>query len=84
MFYYDMNVIRPDLSLNSTISYDYHNEEESKKQLLESFNSCFCLNKNFHSIRKEIFYHQQWDILKKIIYMLEIENQIKIKYVNEI
>ena len=84
MFYYDMNVIRPNLSLNSTISYDYHNEEESKKQLLESFNSCFCLNKNFYSIRKEIFYHQQWDILKKIFHILENENQIKIKYVNEI
>ena len=84
MFYYDMNVIRPNLSLNSTISYDYHNEEESKKQLLESFNSCFCLNKKFYSIRKETFYHLQWDILKRIFHILENENQIKIKYVNEI
>jgi len=84
MFYYDMNVIQPNLLLNSTISYDYHNEEESKKQLLKSFNSCFCLNKNCYDIRKEIIYHKQWDIFKNIIYVLENENQIKILYQNKI
>ena len=84
MFYYDMNIIRPNLLLNSTISYDYHNEEESKKQLLKSFNSCFCLNKNCYDIRKDILYHQQWDIFKNIISVLENENQIKILYQNKI
>ena len=84
MFYYDMNIIRPNLLLNSTISDDYHNEEESKKQLLKSFNSCFCFNKNFYPIRKELIYHKQFDLLKKIIYVLENENQIKILHKNEI
>jgi GR25 family glycosyltransferase involved in LPS biosynthesis len=84
MFYYDMNVIQPNLSLNSTISYDYYNGEESKKKLLESFNSCFCLNNNFYPIRKEMLYHKQFDLLKYFIKYLENETQIKIKYVNEI
>ncbi len=85
MFYYDMNIIRPNLSFTTTINPELANtQEENNKNLLESFNSCFCLNKNFYPIRKELIYHKQFDLLKKIIYVLENENQIKILHKNEI
>jgi len=85
MFYYDMNIIRPNLSFNTTINPELvYTLEENNKKILDSFNSCLCFNKHFYPIRKEILYHQQWDILKQIFYILENENQIKIKYVNEI
>ncbi len=85
MFYYDMNIIRPNLSFTTTINPELvHTHVENNKQLVESFNSCFCLNKNCYDIRKEILYHKQWDIFKNIINDLENENQIKILYQNKI
>jgi len=83
MFYYDMNIIRPNLSFTTTIYPELvHTPEENNKKILESFNSCFCFNKKFYPIRKELIYHKQFDLLKSLIICLE--NQIKIKYVNEI
>jgi len=83
--YYDMNIIQPNLSFTTTINPELvYALEENNKQLLKSFNSCFCLNKNCYDIRKDILYHQQWDIFKKIISVLENENQIKILYQNKI
>ena len=85
MFYYDMNIIRPNLSFTTTINPELaHTQEENNKKILESFNSCFCFNKKFYPIRKELIYHKQFDLLKSLIICLENENQIKIKYVNEI
>jgi len=84
MFYYDMNIIRPNLSFTTTINPELvYTLEENNKKILDSFNSCLCFNKHFYPIRKEILYHQQFDLLKSLIICLEDVNK-KIIYRNEI
>lgn len=84
MFYYDMNIIRPNLSFTTTINPELaHTQEENNKKILDSFNSCLCFNKHFYPIRKELIYHKQFDLLKSLIICLEDVNK-KIIYRNEI
>ena len=87
MLYYDMDIIRPNLSFTSTIYPELiHNETETEKYLSESFSTCICVSKSFYPIRKSLFYHEQYGILIEIIKIIEYlsEGKIKCLYKNKI
>tara|TARA_R110002012_G_scaffold290260_1_gene483831 strand:+ start:132 stop:1193 length:1062 start_codon:yes stop_codon:yes gene_type:complete len=87
MLYYDMDIIRPNLSFTSTIYPELiHNDTETEKNLLESFSTCICVNKNFYPIRKSLFYHEQFNLLVNVIKNIEYLSKGKIKclYKNKI
>ena len=88
MLYYDMDIIHPNLNFGTTIGTieDKKVEANINRELLKSFTSCFCVNKNFYPLRKQLLYHKQYGILIEVIKIIEnlSEGKIKCLYKNKI